>query len=277
MLKMKFSKLRSAALLALLAFAGAGCADTPTSSLDSTDLAGTETDGLRAADPLFRAIGPSFSLSSTTLNADGFLTAAADANDDGSLYAARRTRTLYSDEVKRVEVEGEETTYIRLPGAGMSLVIPAGALPREEMDITVVAYAGKYHVYEFLPHGIQFKKPIRVEFDITNVEAFGEQLKHRLSELQKYQAEFAECEALAALGEKATDLCTKLFFMWADYHEDEDWYKAALNSDGFVGVYFKGDVHDGGSLPALEIFDVKLSGDQLTFQTTHFSGYALGM
>jgi hypothetical protein len=48
----------------------------------------------------------------------------------------------------------------------MSVVIPAGALPGTDVVVvTVQAYAGKYHVYEFLPHGIEFEKPIQVEFD----------------------------------------------------------------------------------------------------------------
>jgi hypothetical protein len=82
---------------------------------------------------------------------------------------------------------------------------------------------------------------------------------------------------LKAQGEKLSYLCQKLFFMWAEYEEDDGWYKAALNSDGFGGVYFSGDVHGDSALPALEVFGVTLVGDQLTFYTDHFSGYALGM
>lgn len=275
---MKIPAPRGVALLALLSIATVGCSDgSPTAWNDAPAIEGSDVDGLVAADPLFRSIGPSFSLSTTTLKADGLLMAAADTDGNSSLHAARRTNTLYKDEIKRVEAEDDESTTITLPGSGMRLVIPAGALPSEEMDITVVAYAGKYHVYEFLPHGVQFKKPIQVEFEIANVEAFGEELKGRLSELQKYQEDFATCEVMKAKGAKLTELCQKLYLMWADYNEDADWYQAALSADGFVGVYFKGDVHGGESLPALEVFGITLAGDQLTFYTTHFSGYALGM
>jgi len=275
---MKIPSLKSVALFALFALSATACTDAPTGMNEVPPLAGSDTDGLLAADPLFRSIGPSFSLSTTTQGSDGLLTAAAETSDSRYLHAARRTNTLYKDEIKLAKVDPAKGATISLAGAGMSVVIPAGALPGTDVVVvTVQAYAGKYHVYEFLPHGIEFKKPVHVNFQIANVEAFGEELKKRLSELQAYQAEFEKCEAVSASGGKLSDTCQKLFLMWADYNEDAEWYKAALNADGFYGVYFKGDVEGGQSLPALEIFGVTLVGDELTFYTEHFSGYALGM
>jgi hypothetical protein len=53
---------------------------------------------------------------------------------------------------------------IRLPRSGLTVVVPRGALDRS-MNIRVTAPAGKNVTYEFEPHGLVFRKAIRVEQD----------------------------------------------------------------------------------------------------------------
>lgn len=59
---------------------------------------------------------------------------------------------------------------ISIPGAGVSVVVPALALPRATR-ITVTALAGSNVAYEFAPHGIKFPVPLVVLQDLKNTQA----------------------------------------------------------------------------------------------------------
>lgn len=279
---MKTRIARSLALLAAFALTAVGCYDgsSPTgTALDEAPiLTGSTAAGIFDPSPLFRAIGPSFEVTSLTSVPNGLLTVAADKGGKGKLHAVRRAQTLRRDISKTRTINPARGGTIPIGKAGMTVVIPAGALPgTDPVDVTVLAYKGKYHVYEFLPHGIQFNTPIHVTFDITNIKEFAHELEHRLKDLEKQQEQLAKCDERAAQGKKLQNKCRKLYEEWDSFDEDLTWYQDVVDHEGFVGIYFDGDVHKGGSLRALELFDISATDDQLTFQTDHFSGYALGM
>ena len=64
---------------------------------------------------------------------------------------------------------------ISLPGAGIAIHIPAGAIAEDvygaEVVIGMEAYAGDRVAFEFYPHGIQFNKPVTIRIDVTGTEA----------------------------------------------------------------------------------------------------------
>lgn len=59
---------------------------------------------------------------------------------------------------------------ISLPRAGLTVTIPRGALDRYTR-ITVKAPAGDLLAYEFLPHGLQFERPIIATQEVTRRQA----------------------------------------------------------------------------------------------------------
>jgi hypothetical protein len=59
---------------------------------------------------------------------------------------------------------------IKLPGAGLKVVIPALALGKAT-KITVTAVAGNQVAYEFEPHGTRFLVPLIVTQDLANTSA----------------------------------------------------------------------------------------------------------
>jgi hypothetical protein len=61
---------------------------------------------------------------------------------------------------------GNEGGRISIPEAGIQVDIPSKAIAglgkKETVDITVTALRGRKVAYEFEPHGLQFKKPVRI-------------------------------------------------------------------------------------------------------------------
>ncbi|MBT8488993.1 MAG: hypothetical protein HKO77_10925 [Gemmatimonadetes bacterium] len=55
---------------------------------------------------------------------------------------------------------------IRLPEAGLTVLVPRGAL-RSRTSITVTAPAGALVGYHFEPHGLEFRRPVTLVQDIT--------------------------------------------------------------------------------------------------------------
>jgi hypothetical protein len=80
-----------------------------------------------------------------------------------------REDPLTSDEVVTQTV-GPWGGVIRLPRAGLTVTIPRGALDRYTR-ITVKAPAGDLMAYEFLPHGLQFDRPVIAMQEVTRSEA----------------------------------------------------------------------------------------------------------
>ncbi|HEX5409336.1 MAG TPA: hypothetical protein VFW89_06160 [Gemmatimonadaceae bacterium] len=61
---------------------------------------------------------------------------------------------------------------IALPSAGLSFVVPPGAVLRNT-KITVTAPAGKLVAYTFAPHGLKFLVPAIATVDLRNTTAYG--------------------------------------------------------------------------------------------------------
>ena len=69
-------------------------------------------------------------------------------------------------------VIGPDGGTLSLPGSDFSMNIPSGALA-EPTAITVIAKAGRHVVYEMLPHGLRFLKPVTAVQGLRNTTAFG--------------------------------------------------------------------------------------------------------
>jgi hypothetical protein len=69
---------------------------------------------------------------------------------------------------------------ISVPGAGLSILIPAGAVT-STTKITVTAVAGSNVAYEFEPHGLHFVVPIFATQDLRNTQAASGGLVNPLS------------------------------------------------------------------------------------------------
>jgi hypothetical protein len=55
---------------------------------------------------------------------------------------------------------------LRVPETGLRVTIPAGAIAKDTMTITVTALPGRLVAYEFEPHGTQFAKPLTFSQDL---------------------------------------------------------------------------------------------------------------
>lgn len=78
-----------------------------------------------------------------------------------------RTRPL--DEQVVSAVVGSEGGVLKLDDAGLELIIPAGAL-RRNTRITITSPAGDLVGYHFEPHGLEFRKPVRLNQNLNNTE-----------------------------------------------------------------------------------------------------------
>ncbi len=52
---------------------------------------------------------------------------------------------------------------LTIPEAGLTVTIPANALPQSQMVITATALPGRLAAYDFQPHGTRFRAPLRVQ------------------------------------------------------------------------------------------------------------------
>ncbi len=79
---------------------------------------------------------------------------------DGEIVNAVKWTSGHVDGVYHASAQiGPDGGTIYLPEADFSITFPAGALSKTQ-EITVVANNGPYVSYNFLPHGIKFKKPV---------------------------------------------------------------------------------------------------------------------
>lgn len=65
---------------------------------------------------------------------------------------------------------GPDGGEIRIAAAGVTFVVPAGALD-QVTDITVTALAGDALAFEFAPHGLEFARPASIRVDVAGTEA----------------------------------------------------------------------------------------------------------
>jgi hypothetical protein len=82
-----------------------------------------------------------------------------------------RDEPLLRDEVVS-EWIGRSGGVIRLPRAGLTVVVPRGALDRYTR-ITVTAPAGDLLGYEFAPHGLAFNRPVTLRQEVSSSQTNG--------------------------------------------------------------------------------------------------------
>ena len=87
---------------------------------------------------------------------------------------ARGRKHRLSNRLSATERIGANGGTIELRGTGLRMEIPKGALPlsrsQRSIDITVTAVSGSGLAYEFEPHGLVFRKPIRIVQDLKDTD-----------------------------------------------------------------------------------------------------------
>lgn len=90
------------------------------------------------------------------------------------------TAKVLSRKVQRTTTEKASLTItdkrggtLSLPGSGLTVTVPAGAIASGSLTITVTAETGKEVSYDFQPHGTQFLKPLVLTqaLNVTNWSA----------------------------------------------------------------------------------------------------------
>ncbi|MGV3709064.1 MAG: hypothetical protein ACO1Q7_09490 [Gemmatimonas sp.] len=95
--------------------------------------------------------------------------------------ALRRTTPVATQITRSVKITKAIGGAIDIPETGLRIEIPAGAIPRDTMTITVTALAGRSVAYDFQPHGTTFLKPLAFRQSLTKTTWFQAILKPTLS------------------------------------------------------------------------------------------------
>jgi hypothetical protein len=108
------------------------------------------------------------------LQSTGFTTSAAySVVVSGTKARAVRWSSEHSQVDQKVSaVVGADGATLSLPGSDFSLAIPAGAL-RAPTTITVISRAGPHVVYDMLPHGLKFAKPVVASQGLSKTAIYG--------------------------------------------------------------------------------------------------------
>lgn len=97
--------------------------------------------------------------------------AARDADKGGPGDKVLRRDKRIKRELSVTRSIGSNGGYLWLEEAGIALVVPPNALDRP-VAITVIARKGDQLLYEFLPHGLEFARPVLVMQDIRETSAW---------------------------------------------------------------------------------------------------------
>jgi hypothetical protein len=81
--------------------------------------------------------------------------------------ALTRTTAVTTNITRSVKFTKSVGGTIAIPELGLSVTVPAGALPRDTMTITVTAEKGRMIAYDFQPHGTKFLKPLVFRQDLA--------------------------------------------------------------------------------------------------------------
>jgi hypothetical protein len=134
--------IRRLATLAL-ALAIAGCSDHTTAPVTLTA----------------PTAGPSNDLLGGVLGTvGGVVGGVTDALGLTTVHGIQRTVPL-AEPITVVKTIGREGGYLNIPEAGVTVIVPAGALS-SPTEITMTARAGSMIAYDFAPHGITFDRPL---------------------------------------------------------------------------------------------------------------------
>lgn len=82
-----------------------------------------------------------------------------------SATALLRTTPLQASITVRQELT-RRGGHFTVPGTGLTIQVPPGAVPDQPITITVTAVKGDVLAYEFEPHGTQFRKPLELTQDL---------------------------------------------------------------------------------------------------------------
>jgi hypothetical protein len=73
-------------------------------------------------------------------------------------------------EIGTLTISATNGGTITLPGAGVTLVVPAGAIKSGKLEIVMTATVGRTVSYEFQPHGVKFAKPLTLVQDLGKAQ-----------------------------------------------------------------------------------------------------------
>jgi len=80
--------------------------------------------------------------------------------------------TPLAEDISVSAVIGKDGGTISIPAAGLTLVVPAGAVT-SNTQFTATALAGRLVAYEFEPHGTKFAVPLQFTQDLRKVSLVG--------------------------------------------------------------------------------------------------------
>ena len=84
-----------------------------------------------------------------------------------------RKAPLKADVVASKLISNKAGASIAVAGTGLTVTIPAGALPRDTMTITVTALGGNAVAYDFEPAGTKFVAPLKLTQDAKYLSLLG--------------------------------------------------------------------------------------------------------
>jgi hypothetical protein len=84
----------------------------------------------------------------------GVVTSTLSLNANGLLRS-----TPLPEDITVIQTIGRAGGVLSIPAAGVTVVVPPGALDRET-EITMTARAGSMVAYDFAPHGVTFRRPL---------------------------------------------------------------------------------------------------------------------
>jgi hypothetical protein len=135
---------RRASIAAALLVATAACADVATGP-------GAVPASASPSSPLAAAAAQPGSTTPTLLGVSGLA----------------RSAPLAQNVVYRFTITPSAGTFA-MPGTGLRIVVPAGAITTSSLAVRVSARGGSMVAYDFLPHGTVFARPLQLQQDVAS-------------------------------------------------------------------------------------------------------------
>ena len=144
--------------LALIAAVGsiAACADAPTAAPPAPE-APRDLFGIPILEPVTETLTGTLEQTTTAVGLPLVST------------TLKRTTVLEKEVVASATI-GYYGGTIALPGTGLRVEIPRGAISGDAVRITARAIPGRYVAYEFQPHGLRFAQPVRLSQELAGTQ-----------------------------------------------------------------------------------------------------------
>lgn len=132
--------------------------------------AACSSDSVTAPAPQPAAMAPSEAAQMASYSNEQYVSFLTSLFNKSVASALLRVTPLTQDITVSAHITSKGGT-IAIPQAGLTLIVPKGAVSKKGLTITVTALAGSATAYEFEPHGSTFAKPLTVvqSLDVTKL------------------------------------------------------------------------------------------------------------